>query len=90
MEEQERERGRSIRQQLACEEERGRSRGCNRLSGRRRSRSRSIGRCRCRSRSRSRIRSRRGDLLRSLLLKNITFLINITQEEHVFGKLILL
>ena len=75
MEEQERERGRSIRQQLACEEERGRSRGCNRLSGRRRSRSRSrsIGRCRCRNRSRSRIRSRRGDLLRSLLLKILHF-----------------
>ena len=32
----------------------------------------------------------RGDLLRSILLKNITFLVNITQEEHVFGKFRLL
>ena len=31
-----------------------------------------------------------GDLLRSILLKNMTFLVNITQEEHVFGKFILL
>ena len=31
-----------------------------------------------------------GDLLRSILLKNITFLINITQEQHVFGKFRLL
>ena len=31
-----------------------------------------------------------GDLLRSILLKNINFKVNITQEEHVFGKFRLL
>ena len=30
-----------------------------------------------------------GNLLRSILLKNITFLVNITQEEHVLSKFIL-
>ena len=31
---------------------------------------------------------RRGDLLRSILLKNITFLVNITKEEQMLGGLI--